>query len=75
MINKPKMPGRCPACDSTNIQAEPLYPYEQFEDDEDCGELNVFCVSCGHFLGEMHSDLANQMRTYRAKLDDWWKET
>ena len=67
--------GRCPNCGSNNIQAEPLYPYEEDEDyfsgraggDEAAGDLAVFCVSCGHYMGEMASQLTARMQTLRRR--------
>lgn len=74
-MSKSSLPGRCPNCGSTNIQAEPLYPYEDeyddYADDQDTGDLAVFCVSCGHYLGEMHSELFDQMDSYRQQLAAW----
>jgi hypothetical protein len=72
-----KIPGRCPKCGSNNIQAEPLYPYEADEYDWSAdsgdapGDLAVFCVSCGHYLGEMDSELFDRMRAYRRQLAPW----
>jgi DNA-directed RNA polymerase subunit N (RpoN/RPB10) len=71
--NKPKIPGRCPKCGSANIQGEPLYPYEDlFEEDypaeDDQGDLAVFCVSCGHYLGEMQSELTGRLQDFQQKL-------
>ena len=76
---KPNLPGRCPNCGSNNIQAEPLYPYEYLDeydygaetDDEENGDLAVFCVSCGHYLGEMDSELFDRMRKFRRDLSEW----
>lgn len=65
----------CPACGSTNIQSEPLYPYEdEYDygyDEDEMGDLAVFCVSCGHYLGEMKSELTSRMQDFRRELGDW----
>ncbi len=74
------LPGRCPACGSTNIQGEPLYPYDDdgWEDDsfgpDDEGDVAVFCVSCGHYLGEMQSELTGRMQSLRGDLGDWLRQ-
>lgn len=70
---QPKLPGRCPSCGSTNIQGEPLYPYEDllqedFPAEDDQGDVAVFCVSCGHYLGEMQSELTGRMQDFQDKL-------
>ena len=73
------MPGRCPACGSTNIQGEPLYPYQDDDgydidygyDEDELGDVAVFCVSCGHYLGEMQSELSGRMYELRSGLADW----
>jgi hypothetical protein len=71
--NQPKIPGRCPKCGSSNIQGEPLYPYEDlWEEDypaeEDQGDVAVFCVSCGHYMGEMQSELTSRMQDFQQRL-------
>jgi hypothetical protein len=72
--NGSKMPGRCPNCGSNNIQAEPLYPYDDLweedypADDEEVGDVAVFCVSCGHYLGEMQSELTGRMQDFLRRL-------
>jgi hypothetical protein len=58
---------RCPNCGSTNIQSEPLYAYEDeddygWDDANEPGNLAIFCVSCGHYLGEANTDLLNRSR-------------
>ncbi len=76
-MTKPMLPGRCPNCGSTNIQAEPLYPYEDEEYDDygynqdEPGDLAVFCVSCGHYLGEMDSELFERAKAMRRQLGSW----
>lgn len=82
MSTKP-LPGRCPACGSTNIQAEPLYPYEDENGDDldfgypedETGDTAVFCVSCGHYLGEMRSELTGRMSELRSNLADWLRQS
>ncbi len=75
-----KMPGRCPNCGSSNIQAEPLYLYDYDDEydfgyhDDEKGDLAVFCVSCGHYLGEMQSELTARMQNYRQELTDWVRQ-
>ena len=32
------------------------------------GELALFCVSCGHYMGEMPSQLQDRMQSYRNSL-------
>lgn len=72
--DKAKMPGRCPNCGSSNIQAEPLYPYDDLweedypVDEDDQGDVAVFCVSCGHYLGEMQSELTGRMQDFQRRL-------
>lgn len=69
-----KMPGRCPNCGSNNIQAEPLYAYDDLweedypADDEETGDVAIFCVSCGHYLGEMESELTGRMQDFQRRL-------
>ncbi|HEX2913084.1 MAG TPA: hypothetical protein VH186_19925 [Chloroflexia bacterium] len=76
-VEKQKMSGRCPNCGSTNIQSEPLYPYDEeedpyvYDDNEEPGEIAVFCVSCGHYMGEMNSQLGEKMRSFRNQLNSW----
>lgn len=71
--NLPKGFARCPNCGSNNIQGEPLYLYEDEDDygygyddqnDED-NNIAVFCVSCGHYLGETRSELFAKARALR----------
>jgi len=59
-----KLPSRCPNCGGNNLQTEPLYDYEEGPTDE----LALFCVSCGHYLGEMPSHLKGQMQALRSRL-------
>lgn len=64
---------RCANCGSNNIQGEPLYLYEDEEDDfgydeNDDANIAVFCVSCGHYLGETHSDLFEKAQNLRNSL-------
>lgn len=77
-MEKKPLPGRCPACGSTNIQGEPLYPYDEDEygyDEEDVpGNVAVFCVSCGHYLGETDSSLLGRMQELRGSLGDWLRQ-
>lgn len=66
-VNKPTtFSNRCPKCGSTNLQTEPLYYYE-WEDESDEAELALFCVSCGHYLGEMPNHLQGQAEFLRSK--------
>lgn len=57
---------RCPKCGSTNLQTEPLYYYE-WEDELEEDELALFCVSCGHYLGEMPNHLKAEAEVLRSK--------
>lgn len=59
-----KLPSRCPNCGGNNLQTEPLYDYEEGPTDE----LALFCFSCGHYLGEMPSELKGQMQALRSHL-------
>lgn len=59
-----KLSSRCPNCGGTNLQTEPLYDYEEGLTDQ----LALFCVSCGHYMGEMPSELRGQMDTFRSSL-------
>ncbi len=76
------MPGRCPNCGSTNIQAEPLYPYDDedeysYYDENEIeaeGDLAVFCVSCGHYMGEMASHLTARLHVVRSQALDQFKD-
>jgi hypothetical protein len=62
------MNGKCPHCNSTNLSTEPVYlddeEWEYGVDDENdpSGQIAVFCVTCGHYLGTIQSEL-------RGKLD------
>ena len=59
-----KLPSRCPNCGGTNLQTEPLYDYDEGLTDE----LALFCVSCGHYMGEMPSELRGRMVALRSGL-------
>lgn len=59
-----KLPSRCPNCGGSNLQTEPLYDYEEGSTDE----LALFCVSCGHYIGEMPSELRGRMLALRNAL-------
>ncbi len=59
-----KLSSRCPNCGGDNLQTEPLYDYEEGLTDE----LALFCFSCGHYLGEMPSQLWQQMDALRSTL-------
>ncbi len=74
-VKSKPMSGRCPNCGSTNLQTEPIYPYEDEEyldsfEHEDTGDLAVFCVSCGHYMGEIASHLTARMQAVRSKALD-----
>jgi hypothetical protein len=64
-MSNDKLSGKCPHCSSTNLSTEPVYldeedywEYDYGHADEDEGqEIAVFCVTCGHYMGTISSDL------------------
>jgi hypothetical protein len=54
----------CPKCRSTNLQTEPLYDW----DDGLTDEIGLFCVTCGHYLGETLNHLQNRSQNLHSSM-------
>lgn len=54
----------CPKCRSTNLQTEPIYDWEDGLTDE----IALFCVTCGHYLGELSGTLHGQSQSLHNSL-------
>ncbi|NWJ45137.1 MAG: hypothetical protein HXX08_04580 [Chloroflexi bacterium] len=70
-----KISGKCPHCSSTNLASEPVYPFDETEmiydyDDEEESEtlIAVFCVTCGHYLGAVESELRQGKRDWHSTM-------
>jgi hypothetical protein len=69
--NQPKRRGYCPKCGSTNVATEPIYD----EEDGLADEVALFCLTCGHYLGEVDFSLHEKMRDFRETLTDLYKKS
>jgi transcription elongation factor Elf1 len=69
--NKLKRKGYCPKCGSTNVATEPIY------DDEEglVDEIALFCLTCGHYLGEVEFGLHAKMRDFQENIIDLYKKS
>lgn len=66
-----KRRGYCPKCGSTNVASEPIYDEEE---EIVTDYIALFCITCGHYLGEVEFSLHERMHNLRANIRDLFRQ-